>query len=233
MPTPTNAATDPRNGLSDEILALGSYGVFMTCHNERPDWPNADQLTWTMMATNVVGVVSQAAATETDLPIPHLTALIHQWACGGSGANYFDLLPNEKLAWQAVAMFLANCLRPESQPSVPGLAKAAVEWYQRKISPKPAQVDTSVHLNGSSGNGELKPPDRTVNLVDVSPPRIAPTTTQGPGKGYSKTFLGLIDQKIKEYEDKKAALLRFRDKIGPDCDQALYEIIAPLLKEGD
>lgn len=231
--TPTIKTAD--NGITPETLAVAGYSVFMTCHGAPLDWSGekTDRLTWEMTASNAIMVISEAKASETDLPIINLTMMIQQWMC--EGLPFTELNARDRLVWIAVARLWSSLVCAEGSIDLPAVAKFTVEWFEGQL----IKVEAPNVLNGAAQqqhgkNGQRFTMPESVNgtkpLAEV--PKAVPSV-QASGNGMARSFHRLIDLKIAEHKRKITALSNLKQKIGSDCDEALYEIIAPLLeKEG-
>ncbi len=219
------------NGIPVLAIARTGHTVCGQCLDSSIAWDLDDaRPLWEQVAARAVTLLDGMIAGEESIQAKTLAAKIASWF----GAVNFDEMPiPTQLAFEAVGRHWVSLLTEESNKVDVGKAEQfAIGWFKKQVANR-----NGTHVELPTKPIEIPPelnnrqfvvnkPEETVKLLGPTFIHANPLTN-----GSSVGFRKIIADKIRDHEAKAASLHRLLDQIGPDSDEALWEIFGPLFSK--
>ena len=239
MPNETKPATS-LNGLTANLLAASGRNVAVEC-----GWDGAlDIQVFEFAAALAISYVDEAITNERRIEAQAFPPLVSQWF--GNPREWKDCSVGMQLIFEVVGRLWVSLLTAE--PGNIDVAKAeqfSIKWFMKRVGERNGhsvdvaanKVQYGVTNNGSSEH-EMPDRDHLYEIVlgpngkdSIRPVNSNPAiNTKQKSSGATHGFRRIISDKINEHMDKAAALEALLGKIGPESDEALWEIFSPFFK---
>lgn len=215
-----------KNGMTVQGLAASGHGVFNACLG----LSESMMPQWVVAAQEFADHLYEMQRTEGNIYFGYCSERLYQTVCPESTSKLSAEPKPYSSAFEAVIRHWVNCIDSEpGQANVPELEKGMLLWYKKKMdSLQPPKENVPNVRERKTENGVYKEP---ITQQEVSQAKYEAVSHHAEAS-VANGFREVIQLKIQEYRRKITLLESLDQKIGPECDEALWEVFRDVFTKG-
>lgn len=214
------------NGLTAKEIAVSGCRVIARCEPELA----TDLTIWSVIAEKAIRFVEDSKRRAEEVSAAEFANMIFAMSVGGTG-DWDSLTEKARHAFEAVARLWYGMIGAEIRTDAQAHEDNAVRWHQRKHPQQKERITTNAPVERPVTAGDA----RSVAVVTIEPPSVVPSAS--PRQSLAPGFRAILDRRIaelehtaKESQEKADALKTLAAVIGPEHDEALWEVFGSILQ---
>lgn len=224
------------NGMMPQEVANSGNRVLSRCLGSLGVDLHIELVVWKATAEKAIQFVETSKRTASDVTANTFASMIYELLGGG---QWLTQSKEVQTAYEAVARLWFGQIGAEIRTDAQAHEDNAVRWFQRKNPPKPVlqelpREERRPRWEGPSDIALVTMPSSEMPIN--APPRETSLTKHALSPGFRSILLRKqveLEREAERIGNRAKALKKLSDTIGPEHDEALWELFGEILTQGD